>query len=97
MVGCFPINFNSISMPYASNGIYLENEAGYHKMSSHEHGIMVKIDVSGNVQIVFSKEHFNRTCGLCGNFNQFAEDDFLTQEGNWIFFDDAQWLLSEIT
>ncbi|XP_018418206.1 PREDICTED: von Willebrand factor [Nanorana parkeri] len=71
----------SISMPYASNGIYLENEAGYHKLSSPEHGIMVKIDVNGNVQIVFSNEHFNRSCGLCGNFNQFAEDDFLTQEG----------------
>ncbi|KAM9313180.1 von Willebrand factor [Gastrophryne carolinensis] len=71
----------SISLPYASNGIYLENEAGYHKLSSQEHGIMVKIDISGNVQIVFSSDHFNRTCGLCGNFNQFAEDDFMTQEG----------------
>ncbi|KAM4037233.1 von Willebrand factor [Anomaloglossus baeobatrachus] len=71
----------TITMPYAANGIYLENEAGYYKLSSEEHGIMVKIDVSGNVQVILSNEHFNRTCGLCGNFNQFAEDDFMTQEG----------------
>ncbi|KAG8579776.1 hypothetical protein GDO81_011049 [Engystomops pustulosus] len=71
----------SITMPYAANGIFLENEAGYYKLSSEEHGIMVKIDVSGNMQVILSNEHFNRTCGLCGNFNQFAEDDFMTQEG----------------
>ncbi|KAM4748779.1 von Willebrand factor [Rhinophrynus dorsalis] len=71
----------SISMPYASNGIFLESEAGYYKLSSQEHGFMVKIDVSGNVQVVLSNKHFNKTCGLCGNYNQFAEDDFMTQEG----------------
>ncbi|KAG9491060.1 hypothetical protein GDO78_006427 [Eleutherodactylus coqui] len=71
----------SITMPYAANGIFLENEAGYYKLSSEQHGITVKIDVSGNIQVILSNEHFNRTCGLCGNFNQFAEDDFMTQEG----------------
>ncbi|XP_075066326.1 von Willebrand factor [Mixophyes fleayi] len=71
----------SITLPYASNGIFLENEAGYHKLSSQEHGIMVKMDIGGNVQIFISSKYFNRTCGLCGNFNQFAEDDFMTQEG----------------
>ncbi|KAM4676803.1 von Willebrand factor [Discoglossus pictus] len=71
----------SISMPYASNGIFLEMEAGYYKLSSQEHGFVVKIDVSGNVQLALSNKLFNQTCGLCGNFNQFAEDDFMTQEG----------------
>ncbi|KAJ1165139.1 hypothetical protein NDU88_005568 [Pleurodeles waltl] len=69
-----------ISMPYASNGIFLENEAGYYKLSSSEHGFAVRIDISGNVQIVLSDKHFNKTCGLCGNFNTFADDDFVTQE-----------------
>ncbi|XP_053319540.1 von Willebrand factor [Spea bombifrons] len=71
----------SISMPYASNGIFLETEAGYYKLSSQEHGFMVKIDTSGNVQVVLSNKLSNKTCGLCGNFNQLAEDDFMTQEG----------------
>ncbi|NP_001243217.1 von Willebrand factor precursor [Xenopus tropicalis] len=70
-----------ISMPYASNGIFLESEAGYYKLSSQEHGFMVKIDASGNVQVVLPSKHFNKTCGLCGNYNQFAEDDFMMQEG----------------
>ncbi|MEE6477305.1 hypothetical protein FKM82_011465 [Ascaphus truei] len=69
-----------ISLPYVSNGIFLEPEAGYYKLSSSEHGFLVKIDVSGNVQLVLSNKHFNKTCGLCGNFNHFAEDDFMTQE-----------------
>ncbi|XP_053574707.1 von Willebrand factor [Bombina bombina] len=71
----------SISMPYASNGIFLEMEAGYYKMSSHEHGFVVKMDVSGNIQLALSNKLFNQTCGLCGNFNQFPDDDFMTQEG----------------
>ncbi|KAM8973916.1 von Willebrand factor isoform 2-T2 [Pelodytes ibericus] len=71
----------SISMPYATNGIFLETEAGYYKLSSQEHGFMVKIDTSGNVQVLLSSKLANKTCGLCGNYNQLAEDDFMTQEG----------------
>ncbi|KAL8194511.1 UNVERIFIED_CONTAM: hypothetical protein K2H54_023327 [Gekko kuhli] len=72
---------NRISMPYASNGVFIENEAGYYKLSSEEHGFVAKVDVSGNIQITLADKHYNRTCGLCGNFNRFAEDDFMTQEG----------------
>uniref|UniRef100_A0A8C5MCI6 von Willebrand factor n=1 Tax=Leptobrachium leishanense TaxID=445787 RepID=A0A8C5MCI6_9ANUR len=71
----------SISMPYASNGIFLENEAGYYKLLSQEHGFVVKVDKSGNIQVFLSNKFFNKTCGLCGNFNQLAEDDFTSQEG----------------
>ncbi|NXT26289.1 VWF factor, partial [Syrrhaptes paradoxus] len=70
-----------ISIPFASNGIFIEKEAGYYKISSDEHGFVVKIDISGNIQILLREKHYNKTCGLCGNFNKFAEDDFRTQEG----------------
>ncbi|XP_060109795.1 von Willebrand factor [Heteronotia binoei] len=70
-----------ISIPYASNGVFIEIEVGYYKMSSEEHGFVAKVDVSGNIQITLADKHYNRTCGLCGNFNRFAEDDFMTQEG----------------
>ncbi|XP_027766073.1 von Willebrand factor-like [Empidonax traillii] len=70
-----------VSIPFASNGIFIEKEAGYHKISSDEHGFVVKMDISGNIQILLQERHYNKTCGLCGNFNKFLEDDFRTQEG----------------
>uniref|UniRef100_A0A8D0LCC8 von Willebrand factor n=1 Tax=Sphenodon punctatus TaxID=8508 RepID=A0A8D0LCC8_SPHPU len=73
-----------ISMPYASHGIFLEIEAGYYKLSSNVHGFVVKADISGNIQIMLADKHYNKTCGLCGNFNSFAEDDFRTQEGTLV-------------
>lgn len=68
-------------MPYTSKGLYLETEAGYYKLSSEAYGFVARIDGSGNFQVLLSDRHFNKTCGLCGNFNIFAEDDFRTQEG----------------
>lgn len=73
-------------MPYATRGLYLDTEAGYHKLTSESYGFVARIDSSGNFQILLSDRHFNKTCGLCGDFNIFAEDDFRTQEGK-IFWD----------
>ncbi|GAB0177349.1 von Willebrand factor [Grus japonensis] len=73
-----------VSMPFASNGIFIEKEAGYYKISSDEHGFVVKTDISGNIQILLQEKLYNKTCGLCGNFNKFTEDDFRTQEGTLV-------------
>lgn len=85
-----PIFLHRVSIPFASNGIFIEKETGYYKISSDEYGFVVKIDISGNIQILLQEKHYNKTCGLCGNFNKFAEDDFRTQEGrtmtNWLYF-----------
>ncbi|XP_061438597.1 von Willebrand factor isoform X2 [Rhineura floridana] len=70
-----------ISIPYAANGVFIETEAGYFKLSSEEHGFAVKADISRNIHITLADKHYNKTCGLCGNLNRFAEDDFMTQEG----------------
>lgn len=75
------IFLHRVSIPFASNGIFIEKEAGYYKIFSDELGFVVKIDISGNIQILLQEKHYNKTCGLCGNFNRFAEDDFRTQEG----------------
>lgn len=72
-------------MPYASKGLYLETEAGYYKLSSEAYGFVARIDGDGNFQVLMSDRHFNKTCGLCGDFNIFAEDDFRTQEGKLLF------------
>uniref|UniRef100_K7GNN0 von Willebrand factor n=1 Tax=Sus scrofa TaxID=9823 RepID=K7GNN0_PIG len=71
----------SISTPYASKGLYLESQAGYHTLSSEAYGFVARIDGSGNFQVLLSDRYFNKTCGLCGDFNIFSEDDFKTQEG----------------
>lgn len=73
-----------VSIPFASNGIFIEKEAGYYKISSNDYGFVVKIDISGNIQIFLQEKYYNKTCGLCGNFNKFAEDDFRTQEGTLV-------------
>lgn len=70
-----------VSMPYASKGLYVETEAGYYKLSSEAYGFVARIDGNGHFQVLLSDRYFNKTCGLCGNFNIFAEDDFRTQEG----------------
>ncbi|XP_042325058.1 von Willebrand factor isoform X2 [Sceloporus undulatus] len=79
--GTMTVGDKRISIPYASNGVFIEKEAGYYKLSSEEHGLVARADISGNIQIILAENHYNKTCGLCGNFNTFAEDDFMTQEG----------------
>ncbi|XP_012879050.1 PREDICTED: von Willebrand factor [Dipodomys ordii] len=71
----------NVSVPYASHGLYLETQAGYYRLSSETYGFVARMDTSGNFQVQFSDRLFNKTCGLCGDFNVFAEDDFRTQEG----------------
>ncbi|XP_059702157.1 von Willebrand factor isoform X2 [Haemorhous mexicanus] len=73
-----------VSIPFASSGIFIEKEAGYYKIASDEHGFVVTIDASGNIQILLQEKHYNKTCGLCGNFNKFLEDDFRTREGTLV-------------
>lgn len=68
-------------MPYTSRGLSVQTEAGYYKLSGEDYGFVAWMDGSGSFQILLSDRFFNKTCGLCGNFNSLAEDDFRTQEG----------------
>uniref|UniRef100_UPI00398F30FB von Willebrand factor n=1 Tax=Pristiophorus japonicus TaxID=55135 RepID=UPI00398F30FB len=70
-----------VLLPFASHGVFIGTEAGYSIISSDEHGFTARIDTSGNVAIMLSKKYFSRTCGLCGNYNNFPQDDYMTQEG----------------
>ncbi|XP_051890123.1 von Willebrand factor [Pristis pectinata] len=70
-----------VQLPFTSYGVFIGTEASYYIMSSNEHGFTARIDTNGNVAITLSKKYFSRTCGLCGNYNHFPEDDYLTQEG----------------
>ncbi|KAL0968924.1 hypothetical protein UPYG_G00273790, partial [Umbra pygmaea] len=70
-----------LSMPFASQGVFAGSELGFYKMWSEELGFSVTIDNQANVALTMTKYHSNRTCGLCGNLNGAAEDDYTAQEG----------------
>ncbi|XP_072327782.1 LOW QUALITY PROTEIN: von Willebrand factor [Scyliorhinus torazame] len=70
-----------IMLPFESHGVFIGTEAGFYIISSDEHGFTVRIDTSGNVIVMLSKKYFSRTCGLCGNYNNLPQDDYITQEG----------------
>uniref|UniRef100_A0A4W3IFQ5 von Willebrand factor n=1 Tax=Callorhinchus milii TaxID=7868 RepID=A0A4W3IFQ5_CALMI len=70
-----------ILLPFASHGVFIGTEAGHYLISSDEYGFTAKIDTTGNVIINLSKKYFGKTCGLCGNYNNFPQDDYMSQEG----------------
>ncbi|KAJ8002410.1 hypothetical protein DPEC_G00158600 [Dallia pectoralis] len=70
-----------LSLPYASQGVFVGSELGFYKMWSEEFGFSVTIDNQANVALTMKKHHSNRTCGLCGNFNGEPDDDYTAQEG----------------
>lgn len=70
-----------IPLPYASHSVFVGSELGYYKLWSEEFGFSVTIDSATNVAVTLTKNHNNRTCGLCGNFNSVQADDYTAQEG----------------
>ncbi|XP_053356531.1 von Willebrand factor [Clarias gariepinus] len=70
-----------VQLPYASNSVFAGYELGSVRLWSDEFGFSVLIDPNHNIQIKLGKQHQNRTCGLCGNFNSAPSDDYTAQEG----------------
>ncbi|XP_053533763.1 von Willebrand factor [Ictalurus punctatus] len=70
-----------LQLPYASNSVFAGYELGSVRLWSDEFGFSVHVDPTHNIQITLSKQHQNRTCGLCGNFNSAPRDDYTAQEG----------------
>ncbi|GAA6108956.1 von Willebrand factor, partial [Tachysurus ichikawai] len=69
-----------LQLPYASNSVFAGYELGSVRLWSEEFGFSVHIDPTHNIQITLNKQHKNRTCGLCGNFNSAPRDDYTSQE-----------------
>lgn len=75
------IGFFRLSLPYASHGVFVGTELGFHKLWSEEFGFTVTIDNGANIALTLTRHHANRTCGLCGNFNADSADEYTAQEG----------------
>ncbi|XP_034032461.1 von Willebrand factor [Thalassophryne amazonica] len=70
-----------LSLPYASHAVFAGSELGFFKLWSEEFSFTVTIDSDANIALTLSKNHANHTCGLCGNFNSVAADEYTAQEG----------------
>uniref|UniRef100_A0A672PHD4 von Willebrand factor n=1 Tax=Sinocyclocheilus grahami TaxID=75366 RepID=A0A672PHD4_SINGR len=70
-----------LPLPYASSSVFAGYELGYVRLWSEEFGFSIRIDSSHNIQLMLAKQHSNRTCGLCGNYNYLVEDEYTAQEG----------------
>ncbi|KAI2653383.1 von Willebrand factor [Labeo rohita] len=70
-----------LPLPYASSSVFAGYELGYIRLWSEEFGFSIRIDSSRNIQLTLAKQHSNRTCGLCGNYNYLVEDEYTAQEG----------------
>ncbi|XP_016403144.1 von Willebrand factor [Sinocyclocheilus rhinocerous] len=70
-----------LPLPYASSSVFAGYELGYVRLWSEEFGFSIRIDPSHNIQLMLAKQHSNRTCGLCGNYNYLVEDEYTAQEG----------------
>uniref|UniRef100_A0A673N084 VWFD domain-containing protein n=1 Tax=Sinocyclocheilus rhinocerous TaxID=307959 RepID=A0A673N084_9TELE len=49
--------------------------------AGEEFGFSIRLDPSHNIQLTLAKQHSNRTCGLCGNYNYLVEHEYTAQEG----------------
>lgn len=69
-----------LSLPQTVGGVFIERLADYLLVKS-VFGFSLAWDGATGVYLKMSEEHHGVTCGLCGNFNHFANDDLTTARG----------------
>lgn len=67
-------------MPQTVGGVFIERLADYLLVKS-VFGFSLAWDGGSGVYLKMSEEHQGTPCGLCGNFNHIAGDDFTTARG----------------
>uniref|UniRef100_A0A673C939 VWFD domain-containing protein n=1 Tax=Sphaeramia orbicularis TaxID=375764 RepID=A0A673C939_9TELE len=66
---------------FLNNGTVQVYESGFSVTISTVFGLVVSYDANHYVQISVPYGYQNKTCGLCGDFNNHPEDDFRTRQG----------------
>ena len=74
------INGQYIRLPFLYDSIDIRKSARYVYVYT-EDGITVKWDGDSYIDISMPKKFMNRVCGLCGNYNGVASDDFTLPNG----------------
>ena len=70
----------NVSLPYVVNNVVIEKVSSY-VVTYGYNGITVLWDGIDSVYVHVAANHRNRTCGLCGNYNGFPDDDIMTYGG----------------
>lgn len=79
---CLQINGTFVAAPFSlRNGTVQVYQTGFSLAVTTDFGLTVTYDASQYVSISVPYDYFNSTCGLCGNFNNHQEDDFLSSSG----------------
>lgn len=73
----------NVSLPHVVNSIVIEKVSNY-VVTYGYNGISVLWDGLDAVYVHVSANHKNRTCGLCGNYNGFPDDDIMTYSGQQV-------------
>uniref|UniRef100_A0A673C073 VWFD domain-containing protein n=1 Tax=Sphaeramia orbicularis TaxID=375764 RepID=A0A673C073_9TELE len=76
------VNGQFMTTPFfLNNGTVQVYESGFSVTISTVFGLVVSYDANHYVQISVPYGYQNKTCGLCGDFNNHPEDDFRTRQG----------------
>lgn len=81
------------------------SSSGFYTVVTTDVGLKVKFDGSHRVEVTLPSTFGQKVCGMCGNFNGVASDDFLNPEGvlepdstslgnSWQVSNDSRYVLS---
>lgn len=73
----------NVSLPHVVNSVVIEKVSNY-VITYGYNGITVLWDGIDAVYIHVSANHRNKTCGLCGNYNGYPDDDVMTYSGQQV-------------
>ncbi|XP_076368590.1 BMP-binding endothelial regulator protein-like isoform X2 [Tachypleus tridentatus] len=76
------VNKKKVSLPYVKLGSFSIIQEGYSMVTRTNLGMKVMWDGGSFVEVSVPPEFKNHMCGLCGNYNNNPQDDFITRKGN---------------
>ena len=74
------INGINVSIPHVVGGVIVQ-QIGKYVLFHAWSNVIVKWDGFAGIYIQFPKSMRNKTCGLCGDFDNSPYDDYVTKEG----------------
>ncbi|XP_070621015.1 IgGFc-binding protein-like isoform X3 [Erythrolamprus reginae] len=74
MIANLPVRIQALGITVYQHGFYT--------ILKTELGLIVNYDPGHNLFVTLSPEYRGQTCGLCGNFNELMEDDFMIRNGS---------------
>ncbi|XP_077196889.1 IgGFc-binding protein-like [Paroedura picta] len=69
-----PANFQALGITIYKHGFYIVIQTDF--------GLTVSYDMSHSLFVTLSAKYHSQTCGMCGNFNGVADDDFVLRNGS---------------